>query len=417
MKKNILRLATGSTDTNNLSRVIDVLRNEYTLTNKTAHNNISAISYDAYIITANYLNKYYLEDQTFFDNLEKYGKPIIIIYDRKNNSEDIILKVLAEKYKISFINIDSSVIECDEFEYKPSQLKKNGTSLGINFKFGTGFCNVKHTNTYFWFKKGNINIIHDSDYEINDYNYMNKSTIDNLLCQGVQILIKQLLNSDSAFVPKVNQEIIENILILNDKELNENISKIEEQINELNYNKNELVNIKKKNDHYKALLYSQGDELVHLVKEVLQEMLNVTIDDYDIKKQDLFFKLDNINILVEVKGINTSIKRQNVGQAKNHVRDFANNNDIYADDINKYCKGLLIINPFDKDSLTDKINKDFYSKEVISDLKSENICAIDTYTLLNYYSKWKNDNNSIDLKNIILNETYVPKDFQDILNF
>lgn len=417
MKKNILKLATGSTDTNNLSRVIETLKNEYTLTNKTTHNNISAISYDAYIITANYLNKYYFEDKTFFDNLEKYGKPIIIIYDRKNNPDDIILKVLAEKYKINFINIDSSVIDCEEFEYSPSQLKKNGTSLGMNFKCGNGFCKVKHTNTYFWFKKGNTNIIHDSNYDITEYNYMIKSTIDKLLYQGVQILIKQLLNTDSIPTSKVNQEIIENISILNDKELNKNIREIEEQINKLNYNKKKLLNIKEKNDHYKALLYSQGDELVHLVKEVLQEMLNVTIDDYDIKKQDLFFKLDNINILVEVKGINTSIKRQNVGQAKNHVRDFANNNDIYADDINKYCKGLLIINPFDKDPLADKINKDFYSKEVISDLKSENICAIDTYTLLNYYSKWKNDNNSINLKNIILNETYVPKDFKDILNF
>lgn len=415
MKKNILRLENSHTDTNNLSKAISLLSDEYVITNKSKLNNISVISYDAYFITVNYLNKHYLENRTFFDNLEKYNKPIIIVYDKKNNTENSTLKILAEKYKINFINIDSSVIECNGFEYKPSMLKKIGASLGMNFKSGIGYCNVKHTNTYFLFKFGNINVIHDSNYEFNDYN--NKETVKNLYSQGVPLLIEQLLNLNSTCNSNVNQEILKNISILNDKELNKSIKNIDEQIDKLNCDKNELVRIQEKNNYYKALLYLQGDELVHVVKEVLQEMLNVTIDDYDEKKQDLFFKLDDINIFVEVKGINTSVKRQNVSQAKNHVRDFAAKHKIYASDVDKYCKGLLIINPFDKNTLQATIDKDFYSNEVIDDLNYENICAIDTYTLLNYYSKWKSNNNSVNLKDIILDKTYVPKDFQDILNF
>lgn len=149
MKKNILRLETGPTDTNNLSKAISLLSDEYVITNKSKLNNISVISYDAYFITVNYLNKHYLENKPFFDNLEKYNKPIIIVYDKKNNTENATLKMLAEKYKINFINIDSSVIECNGFEYKPSMLKKIGASLGMSFKSGIGYCNVKHTNTYF----------------------------------------------------------------------------------------------------------------------------------------------------------------------------------------------------------------------------------------------------------------------------
>lgn len=415
MKKNILRLENSSTDTNNLSKAISLLSDEYVITNKSKLNNISVISYDAYLITVNYLNKHYLENKTFFDNLEKYNKPIIIVYGKKNNTENAALKMISEKYKINFTKIDSSVIECNGFEYKPSMLKKIGASLGMNFKSGMGFCNVKYTNTYFWFKSGNINVIHDSDYEFNDHN--NKETVKNLYSQGVPSLIEQLLNLNSTFNSNVNQEILKNISILNDKELNKSIKNIDEQINKLNYDKNVLVCAQEKNNHYKALLYSQGDELVHVVKEVLQEMLDVAIDDYDEKKQDLFFKLDDINIFVEVKGINTSVKRQNVSQAKNHVRDFAAKHRIYAENVDKCCKGLLIINPFDKNTLQATVGKDFYSNEVIADLKYENICAIDTYTLLNYYSKWKSDNNSVNLKEIILNKTYVSKDFQDILNF
>ena len=134
------------------------------------------------------------------------------------------------------------------------------------------------------------------------------------------------------------------------------------------------------------------------------------------KKQDLYFKLDGINILAEVKGVNDPFQRDNISQAKRHVTDFANENGIYGEDVNKTCKGLLIINPYRKQDLKEKLEKEFYSKEVIKDAKFENICTLDTYTLLNYYSKWRNNNKSIDLKSIILNNTYNEPDYKDIID-
>lgn len=134
------------------------------------------------------------------------------------------------------------------------------------------------------------------------------------------------------------------------------------------------------------------------------------------KKQDLYFELDGINILAEVKGVNDPFQRDNISQVKRHVTDFANENGIYGEDVNKRCKGLLIINPYRKQELKEKIEKEFYSKEVIKDAKFENICTLDTYTLLNYYSKWKDNNKSIDLKSIILNNTYNEPDYKDIID-
>ena len=153
-----------------------------------------------------------------------------------------------------------------------------------------------------------------------------------------------------------------------------------------------------------------------LAEKILIEMLSIPIDDLDRKKQDLYFKLDGINILAEVKGVNDPFQRDNISQAKRHVTDFANENGIYGEDVNKTCKGLLIINPYRKKDLKEKLEKEFYSKEVIKDAKFENICTLDTYTLLNYYSKWRNSNKSIDLKSIILNNTYNEPDYKDIID-
>ena len=46
----------------------------------------------------------------------------------------------------------------------------------------------------------------------------------------------------------------------------------------------------------------------------------------DSEKQDLYFELDGINILAEIKGVNDPFQRDNISQAKRHVTDFANEN-------------------------------------------------------------------------------------------
>ena len=77
---------------------------------------------------------------------------------------------------------------------------------------------------------------------------------------------------------------------------------------------------------------------------------------------------------------------------------------------------MLIINPYSLHVLKDKISKEFYSKEVISDAEYEKICTLDTLTLLNYYSKWKQDPKSVDLEKIILNKNYNKPDYDEIIN-
>lgn len=120
-------------------------------------------------------------------------------------------------------------------------------------------------------------------------------------------------------------------------------------------------------------------------------------------------------MLVEIKGVNHPFQRDNISQIKRHIKDFAEEHEIYGADVDKKCKGVLILNPYSLHDLKEKISKEFYSKEVIEDIKYENICTLDTITLLNYYSKWKKDSKSIDLKQILLSSNYNKPDYDEII--
>ena len=168
------------------------------------------------------------------------------------------------------------------------------------------------------------------------------------------------------------------------------------------------------NNEYKKILYTTGDELVQIVKKIFSEMLNVEIDiinDIDEKKEDLSFVLENKNILVEVKGVNTAIKRQHVSQAQNHIEDNAIIKEIDDDDINKYYKALLIVNPYIKEPVKDRVKKDFYGISVKKEIEYKNVCTLDTITLLSFYQKYKDNKESVDLKYLILNSNYNEPDF------
>ena len=121
------------------------------------------------------------------------------------------------------------------------------------------------------------------------------------------------------------------------------------------------------------------------------------------------------NILVEIKGVNHPFKRENVSQVTRHVKDYAESHSIYGADVCKQCKGVLIINPYSTSNINDRVTKEYYSKEVIDDIKYDNVCAIDTFTLLNYYSKWRQDNKKINMKKIILESNYIEPNFKEII--
>lgn len=388
----------------NIGLVIDKLGS--IVIRKHMKNNISLVSYDAYIITLDFINKFYYDNLQFFEEIKKQEKPIIIVYDSINNPDGIGFDILSEKYKIKFEITDCSVIEKNGLNYTPDT-KYYDEAMSMTSKIMTGYCGVKGTNKYYILSYKNIFVMND----------IHKSFVGKELIglQKMDSLVKMLLNPPKKEITK-NIDWISQVKILDDKELDSKLNVVKDELEKLELKKSELEDKLSKNNHYKSILYTSGDQLVNTVKEILEEMLNISIDDTDEKRQDLFFKLNKINVLVEVKGVNHTIKRENVSQAKRHVEDYAAKNEIFGADVEKKCKGVLIMNVYSLHTLEDKMSKDIYSKDVIADIKHDNICTFDTLTFLSLYSKWKTNPQSIDIKKILLNTNYNEPDFMDIIN-
>jgi len=140
------------------------------------------------------------------------------------------------------------------------------------------------------------------------------------------------------------------------------------------------------NNKFKSILYSTGDELVGVVKEILVDIFKLTDSHFtDVKKEDFRFEFEDVNFMVEIKGINTNIKNSNIAQCKKHVTDFLIAEDTMSpNDV----KGLLIINP-QRDIEPGK--REPIHANQISYAKSEGILIITTLELLKLYQAYTKD--------------------------
>lgn len=402
---NILQLCDNINETTNFSEILNHLH--YNVVNKYKLDSISLVSYDAYIITVDFFDNNYGKNKIFFDEIKKQNKPLIFIYHENNKPENYGMKFLADKYKIKFQISDCSVLDTPNWNYRPAIYSNYDEAYSMTSSYCKGICNVKNTKQFYIQKKNNTIIMHDPHIEFYGQGQLDTSRMPNM--------IKYILQIDE----EESNEIVDwlnNINILDDEALKLKLEQNNENLDKLLKEQNLLKEKKQQNDFYKSILYTSGEKLVEVVEEILKEMLKISIDDKDLKKQDLYFKLNDKNILVEVKGVNHPFQRDNISQVKRHIKDYADEHEIYGADVEKLCKGVLIINPYSLHDLEDKISKDFYSKEVIADAEYEKICTLDTLTLLNYYSKWKQNPKSVCLENIILNKNYNQPDYEDIIS-
>lgn len=401
-KQNILYLSIGGNESNFYYRI-----KHCSFTNVVKKQNIENITlepYDGFVIHFSIFCEPELSAK-ILDRIIDLKKPVIIIYNSLYSEDYEGYKYLSNKYKIKFKELDCSIIEDSYDDYSIGNVRHDGYAVSMRSNSGYGKCFIKNTKNCYIMRFENVSVIHDV-----------KECFVGPKTERMEQITTTYMNLLKITSITQKPKWLNNIKILNDNVIQDELNKLDEEIKKLKLAKLEKEMMLSSNEEYKKILYSSGDELVDVVEKILAEMLSIPIDDLDRKKQDLYFELDGINILAEIKGVNDPFQRDNISQAKRHVTDFANENGIYGEDVNKTCKGLLIINPYRKQELKEKIEKEFYSKEVINDAKFENICTLDTYTLLNYYSKWKDNKKSIDLKSIILNNTYNEPDYRDIID-
>ena len=145
-----------------------------------------------------------------------------------------------------------------------------------------------------------------------------------------------------------------------------------------------------KNERYKSILYTSGDELVEVVFEILEQMLGWDLSNFvDMKKEDFNYKFNGNTYIGEIKGINSNVKNANVSQLDNHVAEYK---DEHEEDVGEIVS-LLIINH--------QRNRPLSEREPVNDqqiklaLRNESL-IVETNSLLRLFEKYVNQEISRD---------------------
>lgn len=195
---------------------------------------------------------------------------------------------------------------------------------------------------------------------------------------------------------------INDINFFNDVEQKKNIASSKEEIEKLNMNISLSDKQLEENLKYKSILYTNGDELVEVVFEILTILLDYDLNSFiDKKKEDFIVQLDDITFIGEIKGVNSNIRSENVSQLDVHYQGYLDG--LAETKTTETVKSILIMNH--------QRNKCVSARQPVHEIqinlaKRNNSLIIDTNKLLYLFDQFKNDNLSIiEFKELLKNET------------
>lgn len=142
----------------------------------------------------------------------------------------------------------------------------------------------------------------------------------------------------------------------------------------------------KENTKFKSILYTNGDDLVEVVFDILEKILACDLSAFvDDKKEDFLIKMPACTFIGEIKGVTSNVKYEHISQVELHYRGYLDR--LAESGVSENVKQLLIMNPFRTKAL-DKRDPVHISQV---DLAIRNGCLIiETNTLLRLYEKFCN---------------------------
>lgn len=138
------------------------------------------------------------------------------------------------------------------------------------------------------------------------------------------------------------------------------------------------------NAKYKSILYTNGDELVDVVFDMLENILDYDLSGFhDEKREDFLIKLPECTFIGEIKGVTSNVKNEHVSQIDLHYSSYIDK--LEEQDIHETVKQLLIINAFRTKPLGER--DPVHTAQI--DLAIRNNCLIiETSTLLRVFEKF-----------------------------
>jgi hypothetical protein len=214
----------------------------------------------------------------------------------------------------------------------------------------------------------NINKVFFTTLEVN-----NNQELINFL-DGIKLIQLQekvpewIINMD--FFDDLNQK-----LLIKEKE------DLIKQINETILNaQNCLV----RNNRYKSILYTNGEELVTVVFEILEEMLKFDLSEFkDEKKEDFLIPLENVTFIGEIKGVTSNIKSEHISQLDVHYQGYMDK--LVENAKNENVKAILIM---DHQRTQDIKNRQPVHINQIKLAERNESLIVETTTLLKLFEKY-----------------------------
>lgn len=139
-----------------------------------------------------------------------------------------------------------------------------------------------------------------------------------------------------------------------------------------------------KNNRFKSILYTNGEELVKVVFDIIEEMLSCDLSDFvDDNREDFLIKLQNVTFIGEIKGVSSNVKNENVSQLDVHFQHYQD--ELQEKGLQEDTKALLIINPLRFLPLGER---ERVNDSQVNLAKRNGSLIIETSTLLILYEKF-----------------------------
>lgn len=138
-----------------------------------------------------------------------------------------------------------------------------------------------------------------------------------------------------------------------------------------------------KNNEYKSILYTQGDELVKVVFDIIEQMFGCDLSNFEDKNnEDFLFQAGGFTFIGEIKGVTPNVKNDNISQIDRHCQNYVEEHEEEDGKI----KGLLIINHQRNKPLQDR--EPVHERQV--DLAQRyGVLIIETPVLLKLFEKYR----------------------------
>lgn len=138
-----------------------------------------------------------------------------------------------------------------------------------------------------------------------------------------------------------------------------------------------------KNNEYKSILYTQGNELVKVVFEIIEQMFGCDLSNFEDKyNEDFLFQAEGFTFIGEIKGVTHNVKNDNISQIDRHCQNYVEEHEEEDGKI----KGLLIINHQRNKPLQER---EPVHERQISLAERYGVLIIETPVLLKLFEKYR----------------------------